>query len=91
MVGAAWRFRVSAFCPGRLLLAPERIACPNAGGRYFKPGLHQKFVGGETGSIGQFATAKLLTTDVAQGLFATDSADFPIGPFPLCLQKPTTP
>jgi hypothetical protein len=57
----------------------------------FKPGLHQKFVGGETGSIGQFATAKFLTTDVAQGLFATDSADFPIGPFPLCLQKPTTP
>jgi hypothetical protein len=26
----------------------------------FKPGLHQEFVGGEIGSIGQFATAKFL-------------------------------
>ena len=33
----------------------------------FKPGLHQKFVGGEIGSIGQFATAKFLTADVALG------------------------
>jgi hypothetical protein len=56
MVGAAWRFRVSAFCPGRLLLALERrrIACPMREYAIFKPGLHQKFVGGEIGSIGQF-------------------------------------